>query len=420
MKFGTDGIRGKFGAEITLELAEKFGMAFASNRMAYGMRSAIAIGRDSRVSGPALEEAIARGMSMSGADVILAGIIPTPALSQFVISNKLAGGIMITASHNPPDDNGIKPMDEFGRKLSPSNIGNIQKILLSEMVRSSNPGRIYEVTSGANPWLQKIWNWIKFNDLENTLLGETIIVDSANGAGRNLISAALSPFGAKMIEISNEDGSKINLDCGSLHPDGMVDAVKRTGAIAGIALDGDGDRIQICDRLGRLYDGDDILWMLKMPNSKIVGTTVSNYGLEKSLSRAGVVLHRSDVGDSNVYQKMIEVIAPIGGEPSGHILFSDGMPTSCGTYTAMRLLALSPRKWESTLNGLIKTHQAIGKVPTQDTSHLTEMIKELSSSGLKVIIRASGTEPVIRLMVEGEDKEKAESGLNSLLNMLSS
>ena len=298
------------------------------------------------------------------------------------------------------------------------NINIIQKILSGEIITSSIQGRIYEVYSGANPWLQKIWNWIKFNDLENSLLGETIIIDSANGAGRGLISSALSPFGAKMVEVSNEDGSRINLNCGSLHPDRMVNAVRNSGAIAGIALDGDGDRIQICDREGRLYDGDDILWMLKASSSKIVGTTVSNYGLEKSLSKIGIGFHRADVGDSNVYKKMIETIASIGGEPSGHILFSDGMPTSCGTYTAMRLLALSPRKWEANLDGLRKTYQAIEKVPTQDTSHLSEKIKELSSSGLRVIIRASGTEPVIRLMIESEDKEKAESGLDSLLNML--
>jgi phosphoglucosamine mutase len=265
--------------------------------------------------------------------------------------------------------------------------------------------------------MTNIWSFIKESGSENSLIGEKIVVDGANGAGRHLIGQALSPFGAKIISIGNGEGDRINIDCGSLHPEKMIQTVCSSGAIAGIALDGDGDRIQICDRWGKLYDGDDILWLLKEKSKIVVGTIMSNEGLLNSLKAEGVTLYRSAVGDSNVANSMLDLGATIGGEPSGHILVSDGMPTSCGVFTAAKLLALNPKKWRNKLEGFSRTHQSIAKIKIQDISHLDKKIAELSASGLRVVIRESGTEPVIRIMVEGEESISI-SALNELLGMI--
>ena len=418
MKFGTDGLRGHFGSVITTDLAYDFGLAFAASRMATSASVTLAVARDTRTSGDRLEAYLVAGMMRSGASVIVTGIMPTAALSQFILEKGLQGGIMITASHNPPEDNGLKPLNHLGKKLSKEERESVEDYFGFKPKETHQSGASHEISSGWIPWIKKIWSFIKESGAENSLIGERIIVDGANGAGRFLIGQALSPFGAKIISIGTSDGEKINVGCGSLHPERMVSTVLASGAIAGIALDGDGDRIQICDKWGKLYDGDDILWLLKGRSKFLVGTVMSNEGLLQSLRGEGVTLHRSAVGDGNVAKLMEEVGADLGGEPSGHIILSDGMPTSCGVFTAAKLLTVNPKKWRVKLEGFSRTYQAIGKAPAQDIAHLDGKIVELSNSGLRVVVRASGTEPVIRLMVEGEDKEKAEGGLASLLSEL--
>ena len=419
MKFGTDGIRGAFGTAITTELAYNFGMAFAAYRVASKGSAIFAVARDTRTSGEALEASLVAGMKAAGAKVIITGIMPTPALSQFILDRGLSGGVMITASHNPAEDNGLKPLNSMGKKLNSKDRDGIQSLLDSGVAQSQIIGSSYEISDGPIPWLKKIWTEIDCSGATGSLVGEVIVVDSSNGAARFLAGQALSVLGAKVVQIHNDGGDKINLNCGSLHPESLVEAVKTHGAIAGIALDGDGDRIQICDRAGKLYDGDDILWLLRGNSKIVVGTIMTNEGLAKALSSSSSHLHRVGVGDANVADGMEKYWSPIGGEPSGHILFERGTPTSCGTFTAAKLLALGPNKWVNLMKGFEKTHQAIAKVPAQNIDHLEVKIGELFDSGLRVVVRASGTEPVIRLMVEGVDKEKAESGLNSLLQMIS-
>lgn len=418
MKFGTDGIRGAFGTTITTELAYRFGWAFAAYRIASKGSAIFAVARDTRTSGEPLEAPLVAGMRAGGAKVIITGIMPTPALSQFILERGLSGGVMITASHNPAEDNGLKPLNGMGRKLDSATRSAIQSIMEGEIIPAQIEGSSYEISDGSITWLKKIWSEIDFSRGTGSLVGKTIIVDSANGAARFLAGQALSTLGAKVVQISNGGGAEINLNCGSLHPEGMINAVKEHGAIAGIALDGDGDRIQICDRWGKLYDGDDILWLLRGSAKIVVGTVMTNEGLAKALKSHDSHLLRVGVGDANVAEGMAKYWSPIGGEPSGHILFERGIPTSCGTFTAAKLLALGPERWPELMAGFEKTHQAVAKVPSQNIDHLEGKIGELSSSGLRVVVRSSGTEPVIRLMVEGEDKKKAESGLSSLLNML--
>jgi len=417
MKFGTDGIRGRAFEVITPELAYSFGAAFAASRITSRPRQTFAVARDTRTSGERLEASLVAGMMAAGANVIITGVMPTAALSQFIRERDMDGGVMITASHNPPEDNGLKPLNHLGKKLTLEEKIRLEYAFDPEKA-SSVTGSSYEISSGWIPWINKIWSFIKSSERENSLIGEKLVVDAGNGAGRFLLGQALSPFGAKIIEIGNRDGDQINIGYGSLYPQRLAQTVVASGAIAGIALDGDGDRIQVCDKDGKLYDGDDILWLLKEKAKIIVGTVMTNEGLSLSLKKKEVILHRSAVGDSNVAEAMSSYWSPIGGEPSGHIIFSDGMPTSCGVFTAAKLLALNPAKWSEELRELKRTHQASGKVPDQDTDHLSEKIEELTHSGLRVVVRKSGTEPVIRLMVEAEDKEKAERGLDSLLHMI--
>ena len=417
MKFGTDGIRGKAFEVITPEFAYSFGAAFAASRITSRPRQTFAVARDTRTSGERLEASLVAGMMSAGANVIITGVMPTAALSQFIRERDMDGGVMITASHNPPEDNGLKPLNHLGKKLTLEEKMRLE-YAFDQKENSSVLGSSYEISSGWIPWIGKIWSFIKSSGRESSLIGEKLVVDAGNGAGRFLLGQALSPFGAKIIEIGNRDGDQINVGYGSLYPQRLAQTVVASGAIAGIALDGDGDRIQVCDKDGRFYDGDDILWLLKKEAKIIVGTIMTNEGLSLSLKKKEIILHRSAVGDSNVAEAMSSYWSPIGGEPSGHILFSDGMPTSCGVFTAAKLLALNPVKWSEELRELKRTYQASGKVPDQDTDHLSEKIEELTHSGLRVVVRKSGTEPVIRLMVEAEDKEKAEKGLASLLHML--
>ena len=418
MKFGTDGIRGNAETIITPELAYKFGWAFAAHRTASRGSATFAVARDTRTSGPTLEASLVAGMKAAGAKVIITGIMPTPALSQFILERGLSGGVMITASHNPAEDNGLKPLGNMGKKLSPKDREGIQSLMEGGVIHSQVSGSSYEISDGPIPWLKKIWTEIDCSGATGSLVGETIVVDSANGAARFLAAQALSILGAKVVQICNGGGDKINLNCGSLHPEGLVESVKTHGAIAGIALDGDGDRIQICDSNGKLYDGDDILWLLKGTAKIVVGTVMTNEGLSKSLKSSGSHLHRVEVGDANVAEGMDKYWSPIGGEPSGHILFEKGCPTSCGTFTAAKLLSLDPKGWEALMAGFRKTHQSNGKAPIQNIDHLKDEIKILQNEGLRVVVRASGTEPVIRLMVEGEDKERSEEALQSLMRGL--
>lgn len=418
MKFGTDGIRGNSQTLVTPSLAYNFGFAFAKYRMLHNPNTVIGIARDTRNSGLILQESLIRGISDAGARSIVTGIMPTSALSQFITEKYLSGGIMITASHNPPEDNGLKPLNSLGKKLSFEDRAGIENFFEDKVSKNKELKDFYEISSGWIPWMTKIWSYVKISGKENSLIGEKIVVDSANGAGRFLAAQALSPFGAKIIQIGNEDGSRINLDYGSLHPERMIELVKSSGAIAGIALDGDGDRIQVCDANGKLYDGDDILWMLRENSKIIVGTIMTNDGLAKSLKKEGSILYRTAVGDANVAEAMRNYWSPIGGEPSGHIIFDDGMPTSCGTFTAAKLLSKDPRCWSDLIKDLKKTHQSASKVPLQNIEHLDKTIKDLECKGIRSVVRSSGTEPIIRIMTEAENKVLADKGLEILLNLL--
>ncbi len=418
MKFGTDGIRGSAKDFVTSEVAFNFGKAFAAHRNASEKDITFAVARDTRTSGASLEAFLVAGMKSAGADVIVTGVMPTAALSQFILEKKLDGGVMITASHNPPEDNGLKPLNHLGKKLSEEDRLGIESMFKYNIPENTISGISHEISCGWIPWMEKVWLFARGSSLANSLIGEKIVLDTANGAASHLASQALSIFGAKIIEIGLDDGEKINVGCGSLYPEKMTQLVRASGAIAGIALDGDGDRIQICDSNGKLYDGDDILWMLRGNSQNIIGTIISNLGLERSLNELGINLHRVPVGDSNVADAMSEFWSTMGGEPSGHILFSDGMPTSCGIFTAAKLLALNPKRWDTYLIGLKKTYQESKKVKIQDTGHLFSMIDEMQKNDAKIIIRKSGTEPILRIMVEHEDSEIAKEFMKKLLDKL--
>ncbi len=422
--FGTDGVRGVANRELTSELAFRLGRAGAY--VLCEGQGTIYIGRDTRLSGDMLEAALIAGICSTGADAVRLGIIPTPGVAFLTKSDGAAGGVVISASHNPVEDNGIKFFDSQGFKLDDAEESRIEAAVKDDLLISRPTGlmigRAYTELRGLEKYVRHAVDTVDcdFSDLR-------IVVDCGYGAAWDAAPRVLRELGAEVIAINDEpDGSRINVDCGSTNVRALRDAVLEHKAQVGIAHDGDADRVIAVDEKGNPVDGDAIILICGLHlaekgllrNNTVVVTVMSNLGLELAFTEAGIKVHRTSVGDKYVLRKMLEENAALGGEQSGHIIFSDYGSTGDGIVSAVQLISVMKEKGEplsvlarqmkklpqTTVNVRVKDKSA-----AQSSDALAEAVKaaeaELGGTG-RILVRPSGTEPVIRIMVESPTDEQ--------------
>lgn len=424
--FGTDGVRGKVGevpitADFVMRLGHAAGEVLARRGVSGSDRATVLIGKDTRISGYMLEAALQAGLTAAGVDILLAGPLPTPAIAYLTRALRLAAGIVISASHNPYDDNGIKFFGANGRKLADDTERQIEARLSEPMgcMPSARLGRARRVTDAGGRYIEFCKSTFP---TELDLRGLKIVVDCAHGAAYGVAGPVLHELGAEVITVGNRpDGLNINAGCGATHPQYLASEVATHGADIGIALDGDGDRLVMADAAGRLYDGDALLYVIArqrklsghLPGG-VVGTLMTNLGTELALGRLGIPVARAAVGDRYVLEAMIERGWVLGGENSGHIVCLDRHTTGDGIVSALQVL-VALRTGGQTLAeataDLALMPQVLVNVPTHRgfdyQSHaavsiaLAEARATLGDRG-RILLRPSGTEPVLRVMVEGE------------------
>ena len=437
--FGTDGIRGRANSVITSELALKVGQAAGLVFRRGDHRNRVVIGKDTRLSGYMIESALQAGFTSVGIDVMLLGPMPTPAIAMLTRSMRADLGVMISASHNPYEDNGIKLFGPDGFKLSDEIEREIESLLESDLAtrlaKASQLGRAKRIDGVHARYIEFAKRTLPRNiDLD----GLRIVVDCANGAAYKVAPEALWELGAEVVAIGVEpDGFNINKDVGSTAPDALSRKVRELRADIGIALDGDADRVIIVDERGQVVDGDQLMaviassWkedgLLSQPG--IVATIMSNLGLERYLDSIGLSLARTAVGDRYVLEYMREHGFNIGGEQSGHIILSDYSSTGDGLIAALQLLAVVKRRsrpvsevchcFEPLPQILKNVRYKNGQPLAQDSvvSAIEIAKKRLDGKG-RLVIRPSGTEPVIRVMAEGDDRDLVEQIVGEVCDVL--
>ncbi len=416
--FGTDGIRGRAGeTPITAEFAEKLGRALV---VVLGLDApVIAIGRDTRESGPMLEAALARGIASAGGEVQLLGVLPTPGVAAFVVENKLAAGAVISASHNPAHDNGIKFFSGDGFKLPDETELAIEQQL--ETPGSGTPGTITQVDEAAARYVAHA---LRSLPPGFSLRGLKIAVDCANGAAFETTPAALRALGADVhVFHATPDGRNINADCGSTVAPEISRLVKETGAHVGLSNDGDADRLLLCDETGDPLDGDELLAMAgldllrrgELAGKTVVATIMSNLGLDEALEQAGGHVIRTAVGDRYVLEAMRDGGFILGGEQSGHMIFLRHGTTGDGLVSALQIFRLMAesgkplselrqvlRKYPQAQRAVaVKAKPPLESVPAVQAA-ITAAEEALAPRG-RVLVRYSGTEPKLRILLEGRD-----------------
>ncbi len=431
--FGTDGIRGKVGEppitpEMMLKLGYAAGRVLATGEGARkGESPRVLIGKDTRISGYLLEAALEAGLSAAGVDVDLTGPLPTPAVAYLTRALRLSAGIVISASHNPFDDNGIKFFSAAGTKLPDDVELAIERHMDEPLVcvPSAQLGKARRIDDAAGRYIEFCKSAFPS---ELDLRGFRIVVDCANGAGYHVAPCVFHELGAEVIAVGAQpDGLNINAGVGATHPRFLTEQVKLHKAQLGIALDGDGDRLLIADEQGRVYDGDQLLYVIAMDYRRrgvqaggVVGTQMSNLGFEQALGRAGLELERARVGDRYVLEKLAEKQWLLGGENSGHLILLDRHTTGDSIIAALAVLrALIEQRTtlaEATA-ALQMFPQRLINVPirrgwdwrTSDAVRGAEAhaIAALSDAG-RVLLRPSGTEPVLRVMVEARERDLAD------------
>ena len=434
--FGTDGVRGVAGVDLTSELAHDLAVAAAHVLTDLGEfaghKPKAVIAQDSRESGAYLEEAIAKGLSESGVDVIRVGVLPTPAVSFLVTELSLDLGVMISASHNPATDNGIKFFARDGKKLADSVEAQVEAQLGKPWKPNGNRGEIRFDEGARESYIRYL-----LGTIQNDFKGLKIVVDCANGAASFVAPEVLRRAGAEVIAISDKpSGKNINENCGSTHLENLIAKVKSEGADLGIAHDGDADRVLAIDHEGNIVDGDYILGILanhtELPTKKIVGTVMTNLGLIRALEKRGIGFEATPVGDRYVLEKMLAEGHMLGGEQSGHVIMRKFAITGDGILTALHLVsevAQSKKSLKELASFMERYPQVLINVKGVDKSRLnsnsvikkriTEIESELGSSG-RVLLRASGTEPVIRVMIEAQSQDKAEGFASALAALVKS
>ncbi|MDE2570900.1 MAG: phosphoglucosamine mutase [bacterium] len=420
--FGTDGVRGVANADLSPELAFRVGRA-AAVVLAHEVDAErpIVVGRDTRVSGPMLEAALVAGICSAGRDVLLVGVLPTPAVALITQAIEAAAGAMISASHNPIADNGIKLFGGDGFKLSDA----LEEEIESDIAADAGPRPTGLEVGGvkAAQGLQSRY-LVHLMEHAHALQGLEIVVDGAYGAAFGIAPEALRRLGASVHPINCEpDGARINVACGATHLDSLVAEVRRHPGSVGVAFDGDADRALFVDEEGRVVNGDHILALLaaemqragELPEGTIVATVMSNVGLERALHELGLRLERAAVGDRYVLERMQSGGHPLGGEQSGHIIDLRRNTTGDGPMTAVSVFSLMARRGArlADLASHIKTYpQVLINVPTRRRelvdhaevrARIAAVTQALGEEG-RVLVRPSGTEPLLRVMVEGPDR----------------
>jgi len=425
--FGTDGIRGTANtAPMTVEIAQKLGQAAGLYFMrSQNRRHSVVLGKDTRLSGYMLECALVAGFLSAGMDVILVGPLPTPAIAMLTRSLRADLGVMVSASHNPFTDNGIKLFGPDGFKLSDEVEGEIEDLMSQDLsARLASPaqiGRASRLTDAAGRYIENA----KASFPRGLRLdGLKIVIDCANGSAYRVAPKALWELGAEVIKIGcSPDGLNINDGVGSTDPETLCAAVREHGADFGIALDGDADRVLIADENGNLVDGDQIIGLIaafwkqhgRLRGNTVVTTVMSNIGLEKALAENGLELQRTAVGDRYVVERMREIGANLGGEQSGHMVLSDYATTGDGLIAALQVLAVSVEtkrpaseicRFFTPYPQLLKNVRYSGTSPmsSPDLAAAKAWADERLAGSGRLVLRASGTEPLIRVMAEAQDE----------------
>jgi phosphoglucosamine mutase len=437
--FGTDGIRGRANGVITPELALKVGQAAGLTFRRGDHRHRVLIGKDTRLSGYMIETAMVAGFTSVGMDVLLTGPIPTPAVGMLTRSMRADLGVMISASHNPFDDNGIKLFGPDGFKLSDDVEHEIEELLDAELMKKlakgADLGRAKRIDGVQDRYIEFAKRTLPRN---LSLGGLRIVIDCANGAGYRVAPEALKELDAEVIAMGVEpDGFNINRECGSTETAALCQKVKEMRADIGIALDGDADRMLIVDERGRIVDGDQILAVIaeswqadgRLAQPGIVATVMSNLGLERYLGNVGIELVRTPVGDRYVLEHMRTHGHNVGGEQSGHIILSDYTTTGDGLLAALQVLSVVKKQNEPVskvchrfdpLPQVLKNVRYKSGKPLDDATVRTA-IKDaearLTGQG-RLLVRPSGTEPVIRVMGEGDDKVLVEEVVDGIVDAL--
>ena len=437
--FGTDGIRGRANGAITAELALRVGMAAGLIFQRGDHRHRVIIGKDTRLSGYMIENALVAGFTAVGMDVLQTGPLPTPAIAMLTRAMRCDLGVMISASHNPYDDNGIKFFGPDGFKLSDEIEDEIEKLVDADLAkRLAKPdalGRAKRIDGAHDRYVE----FAKLTLPRNlSFEGLRVVVDCANGAAYRVAPEALWELGAEVFPIGvDPDGFNINRECGSTAPEALCAKVREMRADIGIALDGDADRVVIADEKGHIVDGDQIMALIaesfkedgKLAKPAIVGTVMSNLGLERHLIASGLELIRTKVGDRYVLEAMRDEGYNVGGEQSGHIILSDYTTTGDGFVAALQVLAVVKKsgkpvseachRFEPLPQVLKNVRYKSGK-PLENAKVKTAIAsatKKLNGQG-RLVIRPSGTEPVIRVMGEGDDRELVEAAVDHVVEAL--
>ena len=434
--FGTDGIRGKVGEfPMTPDFVMKLGWAAGVVLAADGTKEVL-VGKDTRASGYMLESALEAGLSAAGVNIALAGPIPTPAVAYLASTFRADAGVVISASHNPYYDNGIKFFGRSGSKLGSEQQQAIEEKLQYalengiECVESGRLGKARRVEDASGRYIEFCKGTLP-SDL--SLEGLSIVVDSANGAAYKVAPSVFEELGAKVINIANTpNGVNINKGCGSLYPEVMAQKVREGHADIGLALDGDADRLVVVDEKGEVVDGDKLIGALckylnerkLLQGNACVATVMSNKALEDYLAKDKIELYRSDVGDKYVLEVMQAKGINFGGEQSGHIIFSDVAKTGDGLASALQVLALvlkSGKKASEVLNPfslypqILHNMKVTEKIPLDKLEGLEAILKPIREKGIRDLIRYSGTENKIRLLLEGKKKKDVEESMETLI-----
>lgn len=440
--FGTDGVRGVANLDpMTSEMAMQLGRAAAHLFMRRAGRHQIVIGKDTRISGYMLESALTSGICSMGVDVLLVGPMPTPAIAFLTRSLRADAGVMISASHNPYQDNGIKFFSSDGVKLPDEMEQRIEKLIVSNEIAHLRPtadavGKAYRIDDAEGRYIEFVKRSLPKN---MDFKGLKVVVDCANGAAYKVAPKVLRELGATVEVLGDKpNGMNINAGCGAVHPELLQQAVRERGAHLGVALDGDADRALFVCAQGRVLGGDPIMAMLaldlnrqgQLAKQTVVGTVMSNFGLERAMVKAGITLVRTAVGDRYLLERMSADGYNFGGEQSGHFIFLDHGTTGDGLLAALQVLSLMKRTDKSLLD-LAQAMTAVPQVllnvkvatkPDLDTvPELQQAIRDseqrLNGSG-RVLVRYSGTESLLRVMVEGERDDQIRDVANRLVEVI--
>ena len=433
--FGTDGVRGEAGSFLTANLAMRVAMAAGIYFRKSASTNRILVGKDTRISGYMIENAIVAGLTATGYDVVQIGPMPTPAIAFITEDMRCDAGIMISASHNSFEDNGIKFFDGDGNKLSEEiekkieAIANDAEAILEGQATGKAIGKAKRIDDVIGRYIVQLKNSFP-RDL--SLHGMRIVLDTANGAAYKVGPTVLEELGADIVVLNNKpDGFNINENCGALHPKELSENVLKYRADLGIALDGDADRIVVVDEKGEIVDGDHLLGALgvylhkegKLKGNGIVATVMSNQGLDDYAKESGITLYRSNVGDKYVLELMHKKGINFGGEQSGHIIVNDFAKTGDGLMSALQILALLIRTNQTASKALrpfklypqnLTNLKVKVKKPLEEIEGLAEKLAAIENDNMRHLVRYSGTENKLRLLIEGKEAKKMNAAMADL------